>query len=172
VALTGMDTICDMARERGRTMVATNRKARHEYHLDDTYEAGIVLSGTEVKSLRAGKASLLDSYAEVRDGEVWLRNLHISEYDQGTWNNHAPRRSRKLLLNKQEISKLIGKTKEKGFTLVPLSLYFKDGYAKVEIALARGKKSFDKRHDLAEKQAQREAERAISRARRRERQER
>lgn len=147
-------------------MVATNRKARHDYHVDDTYEAGLVLSGTEVKSLRAGKASLIDSYAEVRDGEVWLRNLHIPEYDQGTWNNHAPRRSRKLLLHKQEISRLIGKTKEKGFTLVPLSLYFKDGYAKVELALARGKKTVDKRHALAEKQALREAERAMARARR------
>ncbi|NEE03314.1 SsrA-binding protein SmpB [Phytoactinopolyspora halotolerans] len=156
-----------MARERGRTLVAQNRKARHDYHIDATYEAGLVLTGTEVKSLRAGKANLGDGYAEVRDGEVWLRNVHIPEYDQGTWTNHEPRRSRKLLLNKDEISRLIGKTRERGFTLVPLSLYFKDGYAKVEIALARGKKQHDKRHALAEKEAKREADRAIARARRR-----
>jgi SsrA-binding protein len=155
-----------MARERGRTMVAQNRKARHDYHIDATYEAGIVLTGTEVKSLRAGKASLVDGYAEVRDGEVWLRNVHIPEYDQGTWTNHEPRRARKLLLRHDEISKLIGKTKETGTTLVPLSLYFKDGYAKIELALARGKKTYDKRHALAEKQAKREAQRALSRARR------
>jgi SsrA-binding protein len=148
-------------------MVAQNRKARHDYHIDATYEAGIVLTGTEVKALRAGKASLTDGYADVRDGEVWLRNVHIAEYDLGTWNNHAPRRSRKLLLRKDEIARLIGKTKETGLTLVPLSLYFKDGYAKVEIALARGKKAYDKRQALAEKEAKREAERAMARARRR-----
>jgi SsrA-binding protein len=148
-------------------MVAQNRKARHDYHIDATYEAGIVLTGTEVKALRAGKASLTDGYADVRDGEVWLRNVHIPEYDLGTWNNHAPRRSRKLLLHKDEIARLIGKTKETGLTLVPLSLYFKDGYAKVEIALARGKKAYDKRQALAEKEAKREAERAMARARRR-----
>ena len=156
-----------MVRERGRALIAQNRKARHDYHIDATYEAGIVLSGTEVKALRAGKASLVDGFAEVRDGEVWLRNVHIPEYDLGTWNNHAPRRSRKLLLRKDEISRLIGKTRETGYTLVPLSLYFKDGYAKVEIALARGKKEYDKRHALAEKQAKREAEREMGRARRR-----
>ncbi|SDU85589.1 SsrA-binding protein SmpB [Jiangella alkaliphila] len=155
-----------MARERGRTVVAQNRKARHDYHIDDTYEAGIVLTGTEVKALRAGKASLVDGFAEVRDGEVWLRNVHIPEYDLGTWNNHAPRRARKLLLRKDEISRLIGKTRETGFTLVPLSLYFKDGYAKIELALARGKKSYDKRHTLAEREAKREAERAMANARR------
>ncbi|WP_129667376.1 SsrA-binding protein SmpB [Phytoactinopolyspora endophytica] len=156
-----------MAREQGRTLVAQNRRARYDYHIDTTYEAGLVLTGTEVKSLRAGKATIGDGYAEVRDGEVWLRNVHIAEYDQGTWTNHDPRRSRKLLLNKDEISRLIGKTRERGFTLVPLSLYFKDGYAKVEIALARGKKTHDKRHALAEKEAKREADRAIARARRR-----
>lgn len=147
-------------------MVAQNRKARHDYHIDATYEAGIVLTGTEVKALRAGKGSLADGYADVRDGEVWLRNVHIPEYDQGSWNNHAPRRPRKLLLKKDEISRLIGKTKEQGHTLVPLALYFKDGYAKVEIALARGKRNYDKRQSLAEKQAKREAARAMSRARR------
>jgi SsrA-binding protein len=156
-----------MARERGRTVVARNRKARHDYHIEDTLEAGLVLTGTEVKSLRAGRASLVDGFGEVRDGEVWLRNVHIPEYDQGTWTNHEPRRPRKLLLHKGEISRLIGKTQERGLTLVPLSLYFKDGYAKVEIALARGKKTYDKRHALAERQAKREAERAMARGRRR-----
>ncbi|HSK56292.1 MAG TPA: SsrA-binding protein SmpB [Jiangellales bacterium] len=156
-----------MARERGRTVVARNRKARHDYHIEDTFEAGLVLTGTEVKSLRAGRASLVDGFGEVRDGEVWLRNAHIPEYDQGTWTNHEPRRPRKLLLHKGEISRLIGKTQERGLTLVPLSLYFKDGYAKVEIALARGKKTYDKRHALAERQAKREAERAMARGRRR-----
>lgn len=155
-----------MARERGRNLVARNRKALHDYHIEETYEAGLVLTGTEVKSLRAGKASLVDGFAEVRDGEVWLRNVHIPRYDQGTWTNHEPRRSRKLLLRRDEISKLIGKTREKGLTLVPLSLYFSDGHAKVEIALARGKRSYDKRHVLAERQAKREAERAMARAKR------
>jgi SsrA-binding protein len=155
-----------MARERGRTLVARNKKARHDYSIDSTYEAGLVLTGTEVKSLRAGRASLVDGFADVRDGEVWLRNVHIPEYDQGTWTNHEPRRPRKLLMRRDEISRLIGKTREKGFTLVPLSLYFADGYAKVELALARGKRSYDKRHALAERQARREADRAVSRPRR------
>ena len=109
-----------MPRERGRQVIAQNRKARHNYHIDETYEAGLVLTGTEVKSLRAGRASLGEGYAEVRDGEVWLRNVHIPEYDPGTWTNHEPRRSRKLLMHKSEISKLIGKTREQGYTLVPL----------------------------------------------------
>lgn len=148
-------------------MVAQNRKARHNYEITDVYEAGLVLTGTEVKSLRAGRASLADGYAEVRDGEVWLRNVHIPEYDQGSWTNHEPRRSRKLLMRRDEIARLIGKTRERGLTLVPLSLYFKDGYAKVELALARGKKTHDKRQALVEKQAKREAERAMARARRR-----
>ena len=155
-----------MARERGRKFVAQNRKARHDYHVEATFEAGLVLTGTEVKSLRAGRASLVDGYAEVRDGEVWLRNVHIPEYDQGTWTNHEPRRPRKLLMRRDEISRLIGKTREKGLTLVPLALYFSDGYAKVELALARGRKSYDKRHALAEKQAKREADRAVAKARR------
>lgn len=152
-----------MARDRGSTLIAQNRKARHDYHIDDTYEAGLVLTGTEVKALRAGRASLADGFAEVRDGEVWLNNVHIAEYTQGTWTNHAPRRRRKLLLHKDEISKLIGKTQERGHTLVPLSLYFKDGYAKVELALARGKRDYDKRRALAEKQAAREAQREMAR---------
>ena len=155
-----------MARERGRKFVAQNRKARHDYHIDATYEAGLVLTGTEVKSLRAGRASLVDGFAEIRGGELWLRNVHIPEYDQGTWTNHEPRRARKLLMRRDEISRLIGKTREKGYTLIPLSLYFSDGYAKVELALARGKRSYDKRHALAERQARREAERAVARSRR------
>ena len=156
-----------MAREQGRKLIVQNRKARHNYDIEDTYEAGIVLTGTEVKSLRAGRASLVDGYAEVRDGEVWLRNVHIPEYDQGSWTNHEPRRSRKLLMRREEISRLIGKTRERGLTLIPLSLYFKDGYAKVEIALAKGRRTHDKRQAIAEKQAKREAERAMARARRR-----
>jgi SsrA-binding protein len=151
-----------MPREQGRKLIAQNKKARHDYHLEDTYEAGIVLTGTEVKSLRAGRASLIDGFASIRDGEVWLHNVHIPEYTEGTWNNHEPRRLRKLLLSKSEIHRLIAKTKESGLTIVPLALYFKDGYAKVEIALARGKKAYDKRHALAERQATRETARALS----------
>ncbi len=151
-----------MPRERGQQVVATNRKARHDYHIEDVYEAGIVLTGTEVKSLRAGRASLVDGYAIVERGEAWLENVHIPEYTQGTWTNHSTRRRRKLLLNRVEIDKLTGKIKESGFTLVPLSLYFKDGKAKVEIALAKGKKDYDKRHSLKEAQDKREAARAVS----------
>jgi SsrA-binding protein len=152
-----------MAREQGRQLVAQNKKARHDYHIEDVYEAGLVLTGTEVKSLRAGRASLVDGFAVVKDGEAWLQNVHIPEYTEGTWTNHEPRRVRKLLLHRQEINKLIGKTKESGLTLVPLALYFKDGKAKVEIALARGKRSYDKRQTLAERDARREADRAIAR---------
>lgn len=155
-----------MAKEPPRKFVAQNKKARHDYLIEDTWEAGIVLSGTEVKSLRSGRASLVDGYATVKDGEVWLQGVHIPEYTEGTWNNHAPRRARKLLLHGNEISKLIGKTKESGLTIIPLSLYFKNGYAKVEIALARGKKTYDKRQTLATRDAQRETERAVSAARR------
>ncbi len=151
-----------MPRERGQQVVATNRKARHDYHIEDVYEAGIVLTGTEVKSLRAGRASLVDGYATIERGEAWLENVHIPEYTQGTWTNHSTRRRRKLLLNRVEIYKLTGKIKESGFTLVPLSLYFKDGKAKVEIALAKGKKDYDKRHSLKEQQDNREAARAVS----------
>ena len=151
-----------MPRERGQQVVATNRKARHDYHIEDVYEAGIVLTGTEVKSLRAGRASLVDGYATVERGEAWLENVHIPEYSQGTWTNHSTRRRRKLLLNRVEIDKLTGKIKESGFTLVPLSLYFKDGKAKVEIALAKGKKDYDKRHALKEQQDKREAARAMA----------
>ncbi|MBP6043357.1 MAG: SsrA-binding protein SmpB [Rhodoluna sp.] len=151
-----------MPRERGQKVVASNRKARHDYHIEDTYEAGLVLSGTEVKSLRAGRASLIDGFASIEGGQAYLENVHIPEYTQGTWNNHSTRRRRKLLLNRVEINKLAGKIKESGYTLVPLSLYFKDGYAKVEIALARGKKEYDKRQALKEQQDRREADRAMS----------
>ncbi|MFV2197534.1 MULTISPECIES: SsrA-binding protein SmpB [unclassified Nocardiopsis] len=154
-----------MARETGQKPIARNRRARHDYHIDETYEAGLVLTGTEVKSLRQGRASLVDGFAHVQDGEVWLEGVHIPEYSQGTWTNHAARRSRKLLLHREQISRLIGKTNEPGRTLIPLSLYFSDGRAKVELALARGKREYDKRHDIAEREAKREMERALRRRR-------
>jgi len=141
--------------------VASNRKAYHDYAVEDVFEAGMVLTGTEVKALRAGRASLVDGFAEVNDGELWLLNVHIPEYSQGNWTNHAPRRKRKLLLHRLEIERIQHATREKGKTLVPLSLYFKDGRAKVELAIARGKKEYDKRHALREKQDRRETERAI-----------
>jgi SsrA-binding protein len=152
-----------MVRESGRKLIAQNKRARHDYAIDDVFEAGLVLTGTEVKSLRAGRASLIDGYAVIKDGEAWLNNVHIPEYTEGTWTNHEPRRARKLLLHKNEIARLIGKTHEGGRTIVPLALYFKDGRAKVEIALARGKKTHDKRQALAERQAGREIERALGR---------
>ena len=151
-----------VVKEKGQKVVARNRKAYHDYLIEDTFEAGMVLSGTEVKSLRAGRASLVDGYATVQDGEIWLEGVHIPEYTQGTWNNHTPRRRRKLLLNKVEIAKLVKETRESGHTIVPLSMYFKDGYAKVEIALAKGKREYDKRQTLRAKQDEREAQRAIS----------
>jgi SsrA-binding protein len=147
-------------REQGRKLIAQNKKARYDYHIDDTWEAGLVLMGTEVKSLRAGRASLVDGYAQVRDGEVWLMNVHIPEYLQGTWNNHSARRSRKILLHRREIQRIIEKTRESGLTLIPLALYFNDGKAKVEIGLARGKKAHDKRQSIAEREGKREMARA------------
>ncbi|MER7793824.1 SsrA-binding protein SmpB [Streptomyces sp. NPDC097640] len=158
-----------MAKETGRKLIAQNKKARHDYHILDTYECGLVLTGTEVKSLRQGRASLVDGFAQLDGGEAWLHNVHIPEYSQGTWTNHAARRKRKLLLHRAEIDKLISKTQETGHTLVPLALYFKDGRAKVEVALAKGKKEYDKRQTLREKQDRRESDRAISAARRRQR---
>lgn len=152
-----------MPREKGRTLIAQNKKARHDYSIEDVFEAGLVLMGTEVKSLRAGRATLTDGYATIDDGEAWLRGVHIPEYDMGTWTNHEPRRARKLLLNRDELRRLTGKMKESGLTLIPLSLYFKDGYAKVEIAVARGRKNYDKRQAIAEKESKREAERATGR---------
>jgi SsrA-binding protein len=153
-----------MPKERGQKVIVSNRKARHDYFILDTYECGLVLVGTEVKSLREGKASLADAFATVDDGEVWLRNVHIPEYTQGTWTNHTPRRTRKLLLHRREIEKLIGKTKESGLSLVPLSMYFKDGKVKVEIALAKGKKAYDKRQTLAKRDAERDISKAMGRA--------
>ncbi len=157
-----------MPKPSGRTLVASNRKARHDYHIEDVVEAGLVLTGTEVKSLRAGRASLVDGYGYIDGGEAWLDAVHIPEYAAGTWTNHTPRRKRKLLMHRAEIDKLAGKIAEQGLTLVPLSLYFKDGRVKVEMALARGKKAFDKRQALRERDDRREAERAISAHRRRE----
>jgi SsrA-binding protein len=151
-------------KEQGRKVIAQNRRARHDYAVIDTYEAGVALVGTEVKSLRMGRASLVDAYATVDDGEVWLRGLHIPEYTQGSWTNHEPRRTRKLLLNRKEIERLIGKTREGGATLVPLSLYFSNGKVKCELALARGKRTYDKRQDLARRDADRDVQRAFGRA--------
>ena len=151
-----------MPRPTGRIMVAQNRKARHEYHLHDTFEAGLVLTGTEVKSLRSGRASLADAFATVDDGEVWLRNAHIPEYAFGTWTNHAARRNRKLLLHRREIEKLERATTGSGRTIVPLALYFLDGYAKVEIAVGTGKKAWDKRQSIAERDANRDAARELA----------
>ena len=144
-------------------IVAQNKKARHDYAIEETYEAGIVLTGTEVKSLRQGRASLVDGYAAVEDGEVWLMNVYIPEYTEGTWNNHAPRRRRKLLMHRLEITRLVVKLKESGLALVPLSLYFKDGRAKVELALGRGRKSYDKRQVMADRDAKKEIARAVGR---------
>ncbi len=152
-----------MVKQEGQQLVAQNKKARHDYHIEDTYEAGMVLQGTEVKSLRAGRASLVDGFAEIDGDEVWLHGVHIPEYTQGTWTNHAARRKRKLLLNRAEIDKIERRVSERGLTIVPLSLYFKDGRAKVEIALAKGKKTYDKRHALAERQANREVQQAVGR---------
>lgn len=146
----------------GRSVVATNRRARHDYTLTDTWEAGLVLSGTEVKSLRAGRASLVDGFVSVERGEAWLEHVHIPEYTEGTWTNHPVRRRRKLLLHKLEILKLDAKVREGGMTCIPLQLYFLGGRAKVEIALAEGKKHWDKRQTLRERQDAREAQRAIS----------
>jgi SsrA-binding protein len=142
-------------------LIADNRKARHDYHLLDRFEAGIALTGTEVKSLREGRVELRQAYADVRDGEIWLIGAHIAEYGHGNLQNHDPDRDRKLLLHRGQISSLIGKVKERGFTLVPTKLYFKDGRAKVEIALARGKEQHDKRRDIARRDAERQIQRAL-----------
>lgn len=152
-----------MAKESGRRLVASNKKARHDFLIEDVFEAGIVLTGTEVKALRAGRASLVDGFASVDSrGEAWLEGVHIPEYAEGTWTNHAPRRKRKLLLHRKEIVEIERETSAKGKTIVPLALYFVDGRAKVEIAVARGKKEYDKRHALRERQENREAQAAMS----------
>jgi SsrA-binding protein len=150
-------------RDTARKYIAQNRKARHDYSVLEAFEAGIMLTGTEVKSLRLGRASLVDGFATIDDGEIYLRNVHIPEYEQGSWTNHEPRRTRKLLLHRAEIERLIGKTRESGLTIVPLSLYFSAGKVKVELALARGKRSYDKRQDLARHDADREVSRALGR---------
>ena len=152
-----------MVKEVGRKVIAQNKKARHDYSIEDTFECGLVLMGTEVKSLRLGRASLIDGFAMVEDGELWLSGVHIPEYTQGTWTNHAPRRIRKLLVHKAELTRLTAKLKGSGNTLVPLSLYFKDGKAKVEIAIARGKKAHDKREAIKTREADREVARVTSR---------
>lgn len=151
-----------MPRDRGQKVVASNRKARHDYSIEDTYEAGLVLTGTEVKSLRLGRASLVDGYGFIEGGEAWLDAVHIPEFNQGSWNNHPPRRKRKMLLHKEQILKIHNKIKEGGYTLVPLSIYFLDGKAKVELAVAKGKREYDKRQALRERQDKRESDRAIS----------
>ena len=147
----------------GRKIIASNRKARHDYTILDTIEAGIALTGTEVKSLRSGRASLVDGFATITDDELWLRNVHIAEYAEGTWTNHAPRRVRKLLVHRMELDRLAGKLKEGGLALIPLSMYFKDGRVKVELGLGRGKKSYDKRQDMAKRDADRELARYAGR---------
>ncbi|WP_406045290.1 SsrA-binding protein SmpB [Micromonospora sp. NBC_00898] len=154
-----------MARETGRKLVASNKKARHDYTILKTYEAGIVLAGTEVKSLREGRVSLVDAFAQERDGELMLYGLHIAEYGFGTWTNHQPRRTRKLLLHRVEIARILEKLREGGggLTLVPLSMYFANGWAKVELGLARGRKSYDKRQAMAERDANREIARELGR---------
>jgi SsrA-binding protein len=152
-----------MAKQTGRKLIAQNKKARYDYHIEDVVEAGLVLTGTEVKSLRLGRASLVDAFGVVRGGnELWLQALHIPEYTHGTWTNHEPRRARKLLLHRSEIDKLIRAVETQGVSLIPLSLYFKDGYAKVELAVGRGKKAYDKRQAIAKRDADREARRALS----------
>jgi len=152
-----------MVKEIGRKVIAQNKKARHDYAISDVLECGLVLTGTEVKSLRAGRASLIDGFAMINDGELWLMGVHIPEYTEGTWTNHTPRRDRKLLVHKQELRKLMGKLKDSGTTLVPLQLYFNDGKAKVEIAVAKGKKAHDKREAIKEREADREVSRVVSR---------
>ncbi|SPM32368.1 tmRNA-binding protein, partial [Mycobacterium rhizamassiliense] len=147
----------------GKQIIASNRKARHDYAIVELFEAGVALLGTEVKSLREGQASLADAFATVDDGEVWLRNLHIPEYQHGSWTNHDPRRNRKLLLHRQQIDRLIGKIRDGNLALVPLSLYFTGGRVKVELALARGKRAYDKRQDMARRDAQRDVVRELGR---------
>jgi len=152
-----------MVKELGKKLIAQNKKARHDFAIEDVYECGIVLMGTEVKSLRAGRASLIDGFAMIENGELWLHGVHIPEYTEGTWTNHTPRRKRKLLVNKIELRKIAVRTKDSGVTLVPLQLYFKDGKAKIELAVAKGKKAHDKRATLMEQQANREITRELSR---------
>ena len=152
-----------MPRETGRKLIAKNKKARHDFSIDEVFEAGLVLVGTEVKSLRLGRASLVDGFAMIDGGEAFLHNVHIPEYEQGTWTNHEPKRKRKMLLNRDELRKISAAVSRQGYTLVPLSLYFKDGRVKVEIGLARGRKTHDKRNAIAERDATREMQKAQGR---------
>jgi SsrA-binding protein len=145
----------------GIKVLAQNKKARHDYFIEDTYEAGIVLTGTEIKSIRRGRVNLKDGFARIRNGEAWLYNVHISEYEQGNRYNHDPLRTRKLLLHRAEINKLLGHTKVQGYSLIPLRLYLKGGFCKVEIGLAKGKKNYDKRESIKQRDAQREMQRAL-----------
>jgi SsrA-binding protein len=154
-----------VAAEQGKKIIASNRRARHDYTIEDTVEAGLVLTGTEVKSLRAGRATLTEGFGQISNNEAWLHGVHIPEYTQGTWTNHEPRRTRKLLLHRREIDKLASSMQERGLTLVPLSLYFSGGKVKIELALARGKRAYDKRQDLAKRDAAREIERELRRRR-------
>lgn len=148
----------------GNKAVVTNRRARRDYFVEDTYEAGLVLTGSEIKSIRAGRANLQDSYVTIRGGEAWLVNCHVAPYKQASDQNHEPKRDRKLLLHRRQIDRLAGQVQAKGYTIVPLRLYLKDNRAKVEVALARGKKLYDKRADLAKRQAERDIERALRRS--------
>jgi SsrA-binding protein len=154
-----------VAADQGKKIIASNRRARHDYTIEDTVEAGLVLTGTEVKSLRAGRATLTEGFGQITNNEAWLHGVHIPEYTQGTWTNHEPRRTRKLLLHRREIDKLASSMQERGLTLVPLSLYFSDGKVKIELALARGKRAYDKRQALAKRDAAREIERELRRRR-------
>ena len=142
-------------------VIATNRKAYHDYHIEETHEAGLVLTGSEIKSIRAGRVNLRDSYAQIKDGELWLIDTHIAPYDQASRQNHEPRRDRKLLMHRREINRLAAKVQAKGYTIVPLRLYLKNNLAKVEIALVRGKKLYDKREAIAQREAQRQIDRAV-----------
>jgi SsrA-binding protein len=152
-----------MAETNGIKVVATNRKARHDYHIDEIFEAGMVLRGSEIKSIRGGQVNLRDGYATIKEGEVWLQNAHISAYDHASIDNHEPLRPRKLLLHRREIRKLTGKLKEKGLTLIPLRLYLKNNRAKVELGLARGKRDFDKRATVKQREAKKQIDRAVGR---------
>jgi SsrA-binding protein len=154
-----------VAADHGKKIIASNRRARHDYAIEDTVEAGLVLTGTEVKSLRAGRATLTEGFGQITSNEAWLHGVHIPQYTQGTWTNHEPRRTRKLLLHRREIDKLARAIQERGLTLVPLSLYFSGGKVKIELALARGKRAYDKRQDLAKRDAAREIDRELRRRR-------
>jgi len=154
-----------VAADQGKKIIASNRRARHDYTIESTVEAGLVLTGTEVKSLRAGRATLTEGYGQIIDHEAWLYGVHIPEYTQGTWTNHEPRRTRKLLLHRKEIDKLASSVQERGLTLIPLSLYFSGGKVKIELGLGRGKRAYDKRQDLAKRDAAREVERELRRRR-------